>query len=145
MEEKFSRTLEPGDSKFPFQGKFEVEKYLKGKGDDFVKRFDANSYLYLSKAMDHFDVSGPKLIHVEKSSHLKFLVIAFKSDWLYPLEQSRRLSGSSRFRRVHASYLRDRCPLWATILFLFEVDEQAQFGKTFLKESLSGAELTDER
>lgn len=131
MEEKFSKTIEPGELKSPFQSNSEVEKYLKGKGDDFVKRFDANSYLYLSRAMDHFDLSGPKLIRGEKSSHLKFLVIAFKSDWLYPAEQSKEIVRQLKIRGVHASY----CEINASHghdSFLVEVDEQAHLVKHFL-------------
>ena len=58
MEEKFSRKLKNGDYNFSFNPDFEVEGYLHYKGDDFVKRFDANSYLYITKAIDYFDLSG---------------------------------------------------------------------------------------
>src|SRR5512139_787920 len=62
MEEKFSRKLKKGQFSFNFDADFEVEGYLRYRGANFVKRFDANSYLYITKAMDYFDLSGGKLI-----------------------------------------------------------------------------------
>ena len=58
MEEKFSRKLKNGQFSFEFAADFEVEGYLRYRGDNFVQRFDANSYLYITKAMDYFDLSG---------------------------------------------------------------------------------------
>ena len=62
MEEKFSRKLKNGHYSFEFGADFEVEGYLRNRGDNFVRRFDANSYLYITKAMDYFDLSGGRLI-----------------------------------------------------------------------------------
>ena len=62
MEEKFSRKLHNGKYSFDFAADFEVENYLRYRGDKFVKRFDANSYLYITKAMDYFDLSGDGLV-----------------------------------------------------------------------------------
>ncbi|MEI8344793.1 MAG: homoserine O-acetyltransferase, partial [Candidatus Omnitrophota bacterium] len=87
MEQKFSRRLKDKDPHFKFTADFEVEGYLQHRGDSFVKRFDANSYLYITKAIDFFDLSGSRLLARRAPEHLKFLVIAFKSDWLYPPHQ----------------------------------------------------------
>ena len=70
-----------------------MEGYLRYRGDNFVKRFDANSYLYITKAMDRFDLlSSKKLSEVFRGVKAKVLIIAFKSDWLYPTYQSQEIS-----------------------------------------------------
>ncbi|HJX34914.1 MAG TPA: homoserine O-acetyltransferase, partial [Desulfatiglandales bacterium] len=91
MEEKFSRRIKKGRLNFNFDPEFEVEGYLHYRGANFVKRFDANSYLYLTKALDYFDLSGGKLIPQGKRIDTRFLVISFKSDWLYPSSQSQEI------------------------------------------------------
>ena len=91
MEEKFSRRLKNGDYSFKFGADFEVEGYLRYRGDSFVKRFDANSYLYITKAIDYFDLSDGKLVSRDKPIDTRFLVISFKSDWLYPSHQSQEI------------------------------------------------------
>jgi len=78
MQEKFGRRKTDGI--------FEVESYLDYKGDQFAKRFDANSYIYLTRAMDNFDVSGS--FETADDDSAKILVISFSSDWLYPPWQS---------------------------------------------------------
>ena len=87
MEEKFSRRLKSDKFSFGFDADFEVEGYLRYRGANFVKRFDANSYLYITKAMDYFDLSGDKFIPNGKDVHARILVISFKTDWLYPSYQ----------------------------------------------------------
>ena len=91
MEEKFGRKL-IGKEKvgYDFSQDFEVENYLKYQGDTFVQRFDANSYLYLTKALDYFDLSEDgNLNKVFQNIKANFLVISFTSDWLYPPYQSK--------------------------------------------------------
>src|SRR6185436_18697490 len=89
MDEKFGRKL-IGKEKlgYDFSHDFEVESYLKYRGDSFVQRFDANSYLYLTKALDYFDLAEDsedgKLINAFRNTKAKYLVISFTSDWLYP-------------------------------------------------------------
>ena len=87
MREKFGRRLR-GKEKFgfDFDVDFEVESYLRYRGSQFVNRFDANSYLYITKAMDYFDLtsgSGSLAAAFERVK-ARFLVISFTSDWLYP-------------------------------------------------------------
>ena len=90
MAEKFGRHKKNSEQDSKFMADFEVEGYLRYRGDNFVKRFDANSYLYITKAMDNFDASqGDPLENVLQGIKAKVLVIAFKSDWLYPAYQSK--------------------------------------------------------
>ena len=93
MDEKFGRKLTNKEKVgHDFSVDFEVENYLKYRGDSFVQRFDANSYLYLTKAVDYFDLTEDKdlkkLFHEVRT---KFLVITFASDWLYPSHQLKEL------------------------------------------------------
>lgn len=91
LEAKFGRKLKQGDvSKEHFDAEFEVESYLHYQGKSFVTRFDANSYLYLTKALDRFDFFegvSPEL--TVNKIQAKGLVVGFDSDWLYPPEGNR--------------------------------------------------------
>ena len=104
MEEKFSRRLKNGIYSYSFTDDFEVEGYLRYRGDNFVKRFDANSYLYITKAMDYFDLSDGRLIRADRKGGTRFLVISFKSDWLYPSHQSRDIVKELKRGHVAATY-----------------------------------------
>lgn len=90
MDEKFGRRL-IGKEKvgYDFSIDFEVQNYLKYRGDSFVERFDANSYLYITKAVDYFDLEEAAGSLTQALAHVtaKFLVISFTSDWLYPSHQ----------------------------------------------------------
>jgi homoserine O-acetyltransferase/O-succinyltransferase len=137
MEEKFSRRLKKGRLNFNFDPEFEVEGYLHYRGANFVKRFDANSYLYLTKALDYFDLSGGKLIPQGKKIDTRFLVISFKSDWLYPSSQSQDIVRLLKRRNIDATY----CELNSTYghdAFLVEVEEQTTLIKHFLDKTHSG-------
>jgi len=140
MEEKFSRRLKEKNYSFEFKTDFEVEGYLRYRGDNFVKRFDANSYLYITKAMDYFDVSGEKLIRPGKTVGTRFLVIAFHSDWLYPLYQSQEIVRQLKVRHVDATY----CEIRSTYghdAFLLEVGEQTHLIKHFLDKTYQGYDV----
>jgi homoserine O-acetyltransferase/O-succinyltransferase len=142
MEEKFSRRLKKGRLNFNFEAEFEVEGYLRYRGANFVKRFDANSYLYLTKALDYFDLSGGKLIPVGISIDTRFLVISFKSDWLYPSSQSQDIIRLLKRRSIDATY----CELNSTYghdAFLIEVEEQTTLIKHFLDKTHSGYMVAD--
>ena len=93
LQEKFGRKLqEKADYEFSFNADFQVESYLRHQGYSFVDRFDANSYLYITRAMDYFDLSKQYkngLTEAFKNQKTKFLVISFSSDWLYPTKQSK--------------------------------------------------------
>lgn len=96
MRRKFGRKLQDKeDFSFNFGGDFQVESYLRYQGAKFVKRFDANSVLYITKAADYFDltdkVNTEESLHDLSGSRSKFLVISYTSDWLYPTYQAREL------------------------------------------------------
>jgi homoserine O-acetyltransferase/O-succinyltransferase len=137
MEEKFSRRLKKGRLNFNFDAEFEVEGYLRYRGANFVKRFDANSYLYLTKALDYFDLSGGKLIPIGRDIDTRFLVISFKSDWLYPSSQAQDIVRLLKRRSIDATY----CELNSTYghdAFLVEVEEQTTLIKHFLDKTHIG-------
>ena len=91
MKEKFGRRLKNERQPFKFNADFEVEGYLRYRGKSFVKRFDPNSYLYVTKAVDYFDMlGGNSLKQLLKGNGMEVMVIAFKSDWLYPPPTNRR-------------------------------------------------------
>lgn len=91
MYQKFGRRLQDKeDYGFDFETDFEVESYLHYQGNSFTKRFDANSYLYITKAVDYFDLAGEgSLAETFYGLKIKFLVISVDSDWLYPPSLSR--------------------------------------------------------
>lgn len=95
LTEKFGRRLQDRQAKsFGFDADFQVESYLRHQGISFTNRFDANSYLYLTRAMSYFDLAeetGGNLADALAKSKARFCVISFDSDWLYPTEQSHRL------------------------------------------------------
>lgn len=137
MEDKFSRKLKEKNYSFSFKTDFEVEGYLRYRGDNFVKRFDANSYLYITKAMDYFDLSQGRLFSVKEQLETRFLVIAFHSDWLYPVYQSKNILQELRVRQVDATY----CEIKSTYghdAFLLEIEEQTRLIKHFLDKTYQG-------
>ncbi len=94
MHQKFGRTLRYNNNyKYDFESEFSVETYLDYQGQRFVERFDANSYLYITKAMDYFDLPGRfgSLEKTFENTDARFLVVSFSSDWLFPPEQSKQI------------------------------------------------------
>ena len=94
MRRKFGRNLQDkSDFSFNFDVDFQVESYLRYQGSKFVRRFDANSFLYITKAADYFDLeaSDGTSINTLNDSQTRFLVVSFTSDWLYPTYQSKEL------------------------------------------------------
>ncbi|MDD5668909.1 MAG: homoserine O-acetyltransferase [Candidatus Omnitrophica bacterium] len=142
MAEKFGRLRMADSEPFKFTADFEVEGYLKYRGDNFVRRFDANSYLYITEAMDNFDAlekgSLEKLLHGHK---VKVLVMAFKSDWLYPAYQSKEIIKACKLSGVEASY----CEINSTYghdAFLLETEEETHLITHFLKKVFFRYEVT---
>jgi homoserine O-acetyltransferase len=95
MHRKFGRSLQDRSAvTFGFDADFQVESYLRHQGSTFVDRFDANSYLYITRAMDYFDLAadhGGALANAFTDSPVRFCLISFTSDWLFPTAESRRI------------------------------------------------------
>ena len=93
LQEKFGRKLQERDGlKFGFDADFQIESYLRYQGSVFVDRFDANSYLYITRAMDYFDLANQfngNLSDAFKKTKAKFFIISFTSDWLYPTQENK--------------------------------------------------------
>jgi homoserine O-acetyltransferase/O-succinyltransferase len=126
MRQKFGRRLRDQDQ-------FEVESYLRYRGSQFVDRFDANSYLYITKAMDYFDLTnGNKSLSAAfENVTARFLVLSFTSDWLYPSYQSLEVVRALRSRNCDVAY----CELpsnYGHDAFLVNVEEQTELVKGFL-------------
>jgi homoserine O-acetyltransferase len=95
LQRKFGRNLQEISVKsFSFNADFQVESYLRHQGSTFVDRFDANSYLYITRAIDYFDLAaehGDVLANAFKGTRTRFCVVSFTSDWLYPTRESREI------------------------------------------------------
>jgi len=108
LESKFSRHLQSSQRLgYSFETEFAVESYLKHQGEKFVQRFDANSYLYITKALDYFDIGAgyASMSEVLKNVTAKFLVISFSSDWLYTAAQARELVEALPGREVEYHHI----------------------------------------
>ena len=95
LHRKFGRSLQDRSKvTFSFSADFQVESYLRHQGSTFVDRFDANSYLYITRAMDYFDLAGEHgdvLANAFRGTKTRFCVVSFTSDWLYPTRESREI------------------------------------------------------
>lgn len=134
MHQKFARKLQDKiEYDYDFVTDFQVESYLRYKGESFVKRFDANSYLYITKAMDYFDLAQgyDSLKETFEGITAKFLVISFSSDWLFPPYQSKEIVSALRqnnteavYTEIHSDYGHDA--------FLLEVEQLTRLISNFL-------------
>jgi homoserine O-acetyltransferase len=105
---KFGRRLRSGPSLTLFDDLFEVESYLRHQGSTFVSRFDANSYLSITRAMDFFDLADEyqgDLAHAFVGSKTRFCVISFSSDWLFPTAQSRAIARALNRAAANVSFV----------------------------------------
>ena len=135
MHNKFARRFQDKDSpNFDFGIDFEVESYLAHQGQTFVDRFDANSYLYITKAVDYFDIEQ-KYGSLEKAfedTNSRFLIISFSSDWLFPSAQSKELVNALIRNKKDVSYCEIQSP-YGHDAFLLEFETQTRIIKSFLK------------
>jgi homoserine O-acetyltransferase/O-succinyltransferase len=131
LHRKFGRNLQDRATKtFSFNADFQVESYLRHQGSTFVDRFDANSYLYITRAMDYFDLAaehGDVLANAFKGTRTRFCVVSFTSDWLYPTRESREIvqalnavAANVSFVEIesdkgHDAFLLDEPELFATV------------------------------
>ena len=134
MDRKFGRALQAAEiESYSFGVDYSVESYLAYQGSIFHQRFDANSYLYITKAEDYFDLTNGtgKLTDAFQTVDTRFLVISFTSDWLYPSYQSqeivrvlRRLNGDVAYCDLQSNYGHDA--------FLVDIAEQSEIVRGFL-------------
>ncbi|HEY5277182.1 MAG TPA: homoserine O-acetyltransferase [Coriobacteriia bacterium] len=141
MHKKFGRRLQSSaDYAYDFVSEFQVESYLAHQGQRFVERFDANTYLFMTKAMDYFDLQGdaPSLAAALRDVSARFLVLSFSSDWLFPTARSKELVSALRengnevsFAEIPSGYGHDA--------FLLEPEAQHRLIAPFLTNSLAHA------
>jgi len=106
---KFGRRLQGRETvTYGFDADFQVESYLRHQGISFVERFDANSYLYITRAMDYFDMAGEHggvLANAFRGTKVRFCVVSFSSDWLYPTSESRTVVHALNAAAANVSFL----------------------------------------
>jgi homoserine O-acetyltransferase len=109
LHRKFGRNLQNREAlTFGFDADFQVENYLRHQGISFVERFDANSYLYMTRACDYFDLAaehGGVLANAFKSTKTRFCVISFTSDWLYPTSENREIVHALNAAAANVSFV----------------------------------------
>ena len=135
MHQKFGRMLQDkAEYGYDFVTDFQVESYLRYRGDSFVKRFDANSYLYITKAMDYFDLGQAygSLREAFAGVKTKFLVISFSSDWLFPPYQSKEIISALRQNDIDAIYMEIQSD-YGHDAFLLESVQLTQVISNFLR------------
>lgn len=145
MDRKFARRLQDReDYSYDFETDFQVESYLKYKGDSFVQRFDANSYLYITKAMDYFDLarSYGSLEKAFERSDADFLVISFSSDWLFPTQQSREIIRALRHNHLNVISSEVKTD-YGHDAFLLEGEQIGWLIRHFLSNGAGRGELGD--
>lgn len=134
MRAKFGRRLRERDAHaFDFVTEFEVESYLAYQGRKFVERFDANTYLYMTKAMDYFDLcaNATDPSEVFAWSPVRFLLLTFTSDWLFPTYQSREIVGAMQRVGADVTFAEIESP-YGHDAFLLEPEAQAEVMAPFL-------------
>jgi homoserine O-acetyltransferase len=126
LTEKFGRRLQARNAKsFGFDADFQVESYLRHQGISFVERFDANSYLYITRAMDYFDLAeehGGLLANAFRGSATRFCLVSFDTDWLYPTAESRSVVHALNAAGAAVSFVELSSP-FGHDAFLLEVPE----------------------
>ncbi len=131
LQRKFGRNLQNREQiSFGFGPDFQIESYLHHQGVSFVDRFDANSYLYITRAMDYFDLAAEhdgKLAEAFRGSKTRFLIISFTSDWLFPTSENKRIAHALnasaatvsfveiKTDRGHDAFLLDEPEMFATV------------------------------
>lgn len=137
MQNKFARKFQDKDQPdFDFNVDFQVESYLEHQGKVFVERFDANSYLYITKAVDLYDAAekfNGSLENAFKNSKAKFLVISFTSDWLFPSVQSKEIVKALVKAHKDVSFCEIESPCGHDA-FLLEFETQTKIIKSFLNK-----------
>ena len=136
MKEKFGRrTRSAGKDGKKLNTGFEVESYLRYQGEAFVKRFDANTYICVTKAIDFFDAGDNKeLIKHYYNTDIKFLVISYSHDWIYPPYQSKEIVKVLKFAQADVTYC-DISKSYGHDAFLIPHEEQGLLIGNFLNNN----------
>lgn len=137
MRHKFGRRLqEKSDFSFNFDADFQVESYLRYQGTKFVERFDANSFLYITKASDYFDLENQhdsgSAVKAFSKAKAKFLVVSFTSDWLYPTYQSKAMVQAMKKNGLDVSFCEIEAE-WGHDAFLLPNERLSALVKGFLE------------
>ncbi|MBC2704117.1 homoserine O-acetyltransferase [Desulfobacula sp.] len=139
MRLKFGRKLQNRSAlSFEFGAEFQVESYLQHQGNKFIERFDANSFLYITKAADYFDLArqygSGSLVKAFSKCKSKFLVVSYTSDWLYPTYQSKEMVKAMKKNNLDVSF----CEIdaqWGHDAFLLPSDRLDNLIKGFLRSA----------
>ena len=137
MRLKFGRRLQDkSDFSFNFDVDFQVESYLRYQGTKFVERFDANSFLYITKASDYFDLENQhgsgSAVKAFSGARAKFLVVSFTSDWLYPTYQSRAMVQAMKKSGLDVSFCEIKAE-WGHDAFLLPNERLTSLTRGFLE------------
>lgn len=134
LRQKFARRLQDKEEfDFHFDAEFQVESYLHHQGDKFVDRFDANSYLYITRALDYFDLAAgfDSLQAAFSKARARYLFVAFSSDWIYPPWQLREVTRAAKIAGRSATYFEVNTP-YGHDAFLLESALLSRAVKQFL-------------
>ena len=136
LTEKFGRRLQNREALgFGFDAEFQVESYLRHQGLAFTERFDANSYLYITRALDYFDLGadhGGILAQAFAGTKARFAIVSFNSDWLYPTAESRRIVRALNAAGARVSFVELDSP-FGHDAFLLESPEMNRVVDGFLR------------
>ena len=141
LTEKFGRRLQArpdrpdGAISFGFDADFQIESYLRHQGISFVDRFDANSYLYITRAMDYFDLGGEHgghLANAFRATKARFCLVSFDTDWLYPTAQSRAVVHALNAAGAPVSFVELSSP-YGHDAFLLDAPEMNRVVDGFLR------------
>jgi len=141
IELKFGRRLQDRDSlshELHAETEFEIESYLHYQGKRFVERFDANSYLYLTRAMDYFDLGAAPggLAQMLSKTDARFLIVSFDTDWLFPTAQSKEMVRALLTQGKHVTFSELSSP-YGHDSFLIELDQLTELVSPFLEQTLT--------
>jgi homoserine O-acetyltransferase len=137
LTEKFGRRLQDRSAKsFGFDADFQIESYLRYQGLSFTNRFDANSYLYITRAMDYFDLAeehGGRLADAFAGAKARFCLVSFDTDWLYPTAESRNVVHALNAAGAPVSFVELSAP-YGHDSFLLDVPALDRVIKGFLDQ-----------
>ncbi|WP_371422003.1 homoserine O-acetyltransferase [Tardiphaga sp.] len=140
LHRKFGRRMQDRElPTFSFDADFQVESYLRYQGSSFVERFDANSYLYLTRAMDYFDIAADhngKLSEAFRDTQTRFCLMSFTSDWLFPTAESRDVVHALNAGGVRVSFAEIETDKGHDA-FLLDVPEFLDIADAFLNSAAS--------